>query len=557
MPRPEAPSPRTERKRRFKRWALGCYRLGVILAALACLRALPRDERALDPEVVLELSREFIPDAISAGDSSDGIFPLLNGDGQTVGWATSTYPHSAKIQGYSGPSELLVVFDSDRKVKGVRFLASADTDGHVKMVRKDAPFWRQWDGKAESELGAPGSPIVVSGATLTSEAMARGVAARFGAQGMDEWFPNALKPADVAKPFPGADRISETDARGIHQVWKKDELLGSVLRSSRMGIAARGYNGISDVIVCLAPDGEKILGIGFLGSRDNEPYISDVRNEVKFADGFAGKSVAAVLAEDVRASPSLFTSGASYTNQAVVESVREMLRRHIAEEEVKGFPWKASLAFVWIGTGIFVGVHKAGKRTAVRLSYAAVSVAAGLMLGWMVSQDQLVGWGMNGFGIRGILPLLALTAVALVIPAFTGKNVYCNRICPHGAAQTLAGSLMRKKRFHLPPKLHAALTRLPWLTLLAIWALAFLASGIPFAYFEPFETWSSGFVAFIPAAILTVGLVAAFFLPQAYCHYGCPTGALLKFLTASPTAWTRRDTIAAVLISAALLRVLL
>jgi polyferredoxin len=192
----------------------------------------------------------------------------------------------------------------------------------------------------------------------------------------------------------------------------------------------------------------------------------------------------------------------------------------------------------------------------VRLAYAAISVLAGLTLGWMVSQDQLVGWGMNGFGVRGVLPLLALTAAALVIPAFTGKNVYCNRICPHGAAQTLAGRLARK-RFHLPPKLHAALTRLPWLTLLAIWLLAFVASGIPFAYFEPFETWSSGFVAFVPAAILTVGLVAAFFLPQAYCHYGCPTGALLKFLTASPTSWTRRDSIAAILIAAALLRVLL
>lgn len=556
MAKTEAPSPRTDRKRRLKRWSLGSYRLGVILVALACLRALPRDKAALDPAVVLQHSKELIPAAVSTGEPSDGLFPLLDGEGQTLGWATSTFPQAAKIQGYSGPSELLVVFGADRRVKGVRFLASADTDGHVKMVREDAPFWRQWDGKAESALGAPGSPVVVSGATLTSESMARGVAARFGAEGMDEWFPDALKLADVAKPFPGADRISESDVSGIHQVWKKDELLGTVLRSSRMGISARGYNGISDVIVCLAPDGGKILGIGFLGSRDNEPYISDVRNEVKYADGFAGKSVAQVLAEDTKASPSLFTSGASYTNHAVVESVREMLRRHIAEKEAKGFPWKASLAFAWIGLGIFVGLHKAGNRPAVRLGYAAISVAAGLTLGWMVSQDQLVGWGMNGFGWRGILPLLALTAAALVIPAFTGKNVYCNRICPHGAAQALAGSLVRK-RFHLPPKLHAALTRLPWLTLLAIWALAFLASGIPFAHFEPFETWSSGFVAFVPAAILTVGLVAAFFLPQAYCHYGCPTGALLKFLTASPTAWTRRDTIASLLIAAALLRVLL
>jgi hypothetical protein len=556
MASPIAPSPQTERKRRLRRWALGSYRLGVILAALACLRALPRDEKALDPAVVLELSEELIPDAVSAGAPSDGLFPLLNGDGQTVGWATSTFPHAAKIQGYSGPSEILVVFGADRMVQGVRFLASADTVGHVKMVRKDELFWRQWDGKAEAALGAAGKPVVVSGATLTSESMARGVAARFGAEGMDEWFPRALALADAGKQFPGADRISESDVSGIHQVWKKENLLGMVLRSSRMGISARGYNGISDVIVCLAPDGGKILGIGFLGSRDNEPYVSDVRNEVRYADGFAGKGVEAVLAEDVRASPSLFTSGASYTNQAVVESVREMLRRYIAEEQGRGFPWKTSLAFAWIVLGVFVGVHKIGNRPPVRLAYAAISVLAGLTLGWMVSQDQLVGWGMNGFGIRGILPLLALTAAALVIPAFTGRNVYCNRICPHGAAQTLAGSLVRK-RFHLPPKLHATLTRLPWLTLLAIWALAFLVSGVPFAYFEPFEIWSSGFVAFIPAAILTVGLVAAFFLPQAYCHYGCPTGALLKFLTASPTAWTRRDTIATVLIAAALLRVLL
>jgi polyferredoxin len=99
------------------------------------------------------------------------------------------------------------------------------------------------------------------------------------------------------------------------------------------------------------------------------------------------------------------------------------------------------------------------------------------------------------------------------------------------------------------------LVRLPWATLLVIWLLAFLGSGIPLAYFEPFEIWSSGFIAFVPASIFTIGLVAAFFLPQAYCHYGCPTGALLRFLTQSPSAWTRRDTIAGVLIALACLYV--
>jgi Na+-translocating ferredoxin:NAD+ oxidoreductase RnfG subunit len=371
---------------------------------------------------------------------------------------------------------------------------------------------------------------------------------------MDEWFPSELQIKDVVKQFPLADRLSNGRGQGIYDVWAKEEKIGVVLRSSRMGVSARGYNGTSDVIVCLTLDGEKILGVGFLGSRDNEPYITDVGNEVKYADGFAGKTPEQVLGEDENDSPSLFTSGASYTNQAVVGSVKEMLRRYRTVESSGGFPWKSACACCWVLLGVFVGIHPLGNRSWARKGFAVLSVGAGILLGWMVSQDQLVGWGMNGFQVKGILPLLMLTAVALIVPAFTGKNVYCNRICPHGAAQVLAKSLV-KKRFSLPPKIHALFSRLPWLTLLVIWGLAFFASGIPFAYFEPFETWSSGFMALIPAAILTVGLVAAFFLPQAYCHYGCPTGALLKFLTASPTAWTHRDSVAGVLVIVALLHV--
>lgn len=149
-----------------------------------------------------------------------------------------------------------------------------------------------------------------------------------------------------------------------------------------------------------------------------------------------------------------------------------------------------------------------------------------------------------------------MTAIALVIPAFTGKNVYCSRICPHGAAQTLAGMAI-KKRWALPAKLHRTLSFFPWLTLLLIWGLALAGAGLPFAHAEPFEVWSTGFYALLPAAIFTLGLIMAFFLPQGYCHYGCPTGALLKFLTHSPGRWTRRDGIAATLVGIAWLASLL
>ena len=534
-------------KRRWKRWALACYRLGLIFGALALLRVLPKDDRHVDRERVLAEAKTIFPTAAALGEPAEGIFPLEDATGETLGWATTSFPQAEKIQGYSGPSEVLILFDAARVVKAVRFVDSADTAGHVKKIKDDPDFWEQWTGKSESSLCAAGKPRIVSGSTLTSEAMARGIAARFGAEGMDQWFPATLKLEDIAKWYEGADRIGELKESGAYHVWKGGEKKGTVLRSSRMGVSARGFNGTSDVIVSLDAEEKNILGIGFLGSRDNVPYIDDVRDEVKFADGFAGKTVAEVMAQNPEESDNLIVSGASRTAGAVIESVHEMLRRHHAEEISKGIPWKAYLACTWIGLGVFVGLSKRGNKARVRIPFAIVSVAAGIILGWMVSQDQLIGWGTDGLDFKGALPLLALTAVAMIVPAFTGKNIYCSRICPHGAAQSLAGQVV-KKRFALPKKVHAVMERMPWLTLVVIWVLAFLGSGIPFAYFEPFETWSSGFVAFVPATIFTVGIIAAFFLPQAYCHYGCPTGALLKFLTHAPGRWTMKDSIASGLV---------
>jgi polyferredoxin len=103
----------------------------------------------------------------------------------------------------------------------------------------------------------------------------------------------------------------------------------------------------------------------------------------------------------------------------------------------------------------------------------------------------------------------------------------------------------------LPPKFHRALAGLPWLTLGLLWLLAFLGLGFPFAHAEPFEVWSAGFIALVPVLIFAGGMIAAVFLPQAYCHYGCPTGAVLKFLASSPGRWTRRDAIAGAVVALA------
>lgn len=502
----------------------------------------------IDPAALLESARQEIPDAAATGDAEDGFFPLLDKGGGLLGWVGSTFPEAAAIQGYSGPSELLIVLNPERQVVAVRFLASADTSGHVAKVRNDPDFWNQWAGMGEARLGAAETPRIVSGATLTSEAMARGVAARFGASGQDQWFGKTLEPAAVRQWFPDATRIAATDTPGVSRVFADGVERGLLLRSSRMGVNARGYNGPADVLVAL--DGELVLGVGLFDSRDNEPYVGDVKDELRYADGFAGQSVAAILCPETPRQP-LIVSGASMTASAVIVTVREMLRRQRAVAAPEPVPWAMLVAFLWIGVGLWAGFSKRGQRPRWRAGFAVASVGAGLGLGLMLGQDQLIGWAGNGADVSKALPLIVLTAVALLVPALTGKNVYCSRICPHGAAQTLLGSLRRKRRFALPARWHKRLQGLPWLTLLAIWAVALAGLALPFAQAEPFEFWSAGFYAVIPAVIFSGGLIAALFLPQAYCHYGCPTGALLKFLSHAPGRFTRRDAVAGGLVALA------
>ena len=528
--------------RRWQRWAMGLLRLGLIAAAMGCL-FLAQSKESVDLEGLLREAKKDFPELVVLGAVEQGFFPVLDASQQVLGWITTTNPEARAVQGYAGPSELLVLLDTQRQVKRVCYWRSADTAGHVELVRRDKVFWSQWDGRGEASLGSLGSPQLVSGASLTSEAMARGLAARFGAKGMAEFFTKELALEDVKPWFAEATSISPLAKSGYYEVSGQGKILGNVLRSSRMGVAARGFNGSSDVLVALDLDDRQVLGVGVIGSRDNEPYVSDVKEELKYADGFVGKSI-----DDITASKDgsdfLLVSGASTTAYAVIGTVQEMLRRHRVTDEKKAFPWQLPASMLWLAAGLYLG-FRGGKKS--RAVFAVVSVLAGLVFGLMVGQGQLIGWARHGVDWRPALPLLALTAVALLVPALTGKNVYCSRICPHGAAQTLAGMVI-KKRFVVPAKLHRFFVAIPWLTLMAIWGLALAGSSLAFANAEPFEVWSTGFISLVPAVLFTISIAIAFFLPQGYCHYGCATGALLKFLTHAPGRWTKRDSVATVLV---------
>jgi hypothetical protein len=70
------------------------------------------------------------------------------------------------------------------------------------------------------------------------------------------------------------------------------------------------------------------------------------------------------------------------------------------------------------------------------------------------------------------------------------------------------------------------------------------------AHLEPFDAYVLTAASVATVSIAVAGLVAALFVPMAYCHYGCPTGVFLNFIRGHGRAdsFTRRDVVAVVLL---------
>jgi polyferredoxin len=150
--------------------------------------------------------------------------------------------------------------------------------------------------------------------------------------------------------------------------------------------------------------------------------------------------------------------------------------------------------------------------------------------------------------------MVLLLAAALAVPWTTRKPLYCQQLCPHGAAQELLGRVAPKRwRMTLPKDFAAGLRWLPGLLVGLVIVITLLGLPIDLAHLEPFDAYSLRAAGAATLAIAVVGLVASLFVPMAYCHYGCPTGVLLEFIRSRGPSdrFGRRDVAALLLVGVA------
>jgi NosR/NirI family transcriptional regulator, nitrous oxide reductase regulator len=559
----------------FKPVLLRLYRAGVLVVIAWLIHDqhrwfMAQTEGALDVSGV----RDFFPAAASLGarDPDTAIQRVLDSSGETLGLVTQTTPLSDKILGYSGPTNTLIACDAQGRIIGLRVLGSGDTPEHLAEVIRHRAFFNAFKG---AKLGDPAShPKVdgVSGATLTSTAIAEGVLRRLGQEGASLRFPEPITLEEVKAVMPEAATVRSVPGKpGMLAVLDANGTqIAQATRTSPSSDTIVGYKGPSDMLIVLDADGVKIIGIRLRKSYDTREYVGYVTDDRYFMNLFNGMTLEQLGKLDFAQAKVEGVSGATETSWAVAEGLKRRAQV-LSTAPPKGnwlsiFTLKAAdwgllgvLAFSLVMT--FTSLR--GQRWARWLQYGLLIGYAGLYCGALLSQAMFAGWALHGIPWKTAPVLVLLTAFALALPMFTRRQFYCHHYCPHGALQQVLAHRV-KWQIHVPHKLGLWLEKVPWLLLIFVVVAVMLRWNVNLNALEAFDAWlirlggtANGhqtnivmLAGWATIALAVAGLVASLFVPMAYCRYGCPTGAMLKFLRYAGHGdfFNKRDAAAALLV---------
>lgn len=547
---------------RVSAWLVRGWRLGALAtAALLLQRTTPLTESALT-RLTLDDARAFFPEAKRLRSGPSQTLDVQDSFGNRLGRLVTTSPDADAIVGYAGPSNVLVALDVQEKIVGTRILSSEDTPEHVDQLRRDPAFGDSFKGWRPTAQPAP--PLAgYAGSTLTAYAITESIQQRLSGNYVSLRFPLPLSLTEIqtggfpeATAFePNTPRLGWNLVRGPNRAH-----LGYMVRSSPSADEVLGYAGPSESLVAVEPDGLRLRKVTLRSTYDTADYVSRIQDEEPDPQGrtYLSKLTQWNVREwaefDFRKAELDTVSGATLTSYALAKGLQtrfaddqsggQRSRVTTAERVRTGALW----CFVVGGLVMtFTGLH--GRPLLRRLWQLLLVGGLGLWLGQLVSLSLFAGWARHGAPWAQAPALLALAGVALLVPWATRRQTYCHHVCPHGAAQELLGGF---KRLHvtIPARWHAWLSRGPALALAGAFLAALLWPRWSLGQAEPFDAWVLGLAVAIPLTLAVVGLLAAVSVPQAYCKYGCPTGALLKFVRTSSgdERWARRDTLAALIL---------
>lgn len=546
-----------------RHWKPAALRLWRVLLLAAAVIAIRRTQPSEVGELTVDRVRDFFPAAAVLAAQS-GMQVVKDASGITLGHVMQTSPEADDIIGYAGPTNTLIALDSRGKVLGLRILHSGDTTDHVAEVVGQRSFFKQFTHKKAAEV-ANLHVDGVSGATLTSSAIAEGVLRRLGKSATTSLrFPDAITLDEVKKLEPQAAKVRESTTHpGSQEVLDaKGQVIALAVRTAPASDGIVGYKGPSDTFMLMDASGSTLRGIALRRSYDTDVYVGYVTGDAAFLKTFDGMALEQIAKLDFAKAGVEGVSGATQTSYGIAEGVRVRAQSLLKEKEAKR-GWWTRIRWRWQDTGHVLILAAAFAMAFTRLRgiawcrhahHGLLVIYGGFIAGEMLSQGLLVGWAAHGTPWRNAQGLVLLAVVALLGPVFTSKQLYCHHICPHGALQQLVA---RRMRWQWSPskQVERVLTKLPFVLLAFVLLSVAIAWPVNLNALEPFDAYVFRVAGWASIAIAIGGLLWSLMTPLAYCRYGCPTGALFKLLrfTGEGDRFGMRDWLAALCVAGVLL----
>jgi NosR/NirI family nitrous oxide reductase transcriptional regulator len=316
--------------------------------------------------------------------------------------------------------------------------------------------------------------------------------------------------------------------------------IGYAVRTAPVSDHIVGYRGWTDTLVVFDPS-LHVLGVRIRSSQDTRDHVGDVTGDPYYLQTWNGKpwrDVAKVTPEEAGIEG---VSGATMTSLAVAEGIQQRLLSSLDAMAVGPPPLRVrardiGLALITVA-GTVLALAGTHGRPALRLGFQLLVISyIGFINGDLLAQSLFVGWAQNGVPWQTAPGLALLLAAALIVPWVSGKPVYCQQLCPHGAAQEIIHRVApRSWRWKIRADVDRALRWLAPGLLAVILIASIMLLPIDLADLEPFDAYLLRSAGWATIAIALAGLILAAFVPMGYCRYGCPTGALLTFLRAHGT----------------------
>lgn len=535
--------------------AVRIFMLLLIVIGIRWRETANNDSPSERPVLSIKVAQYVVPNAETVEQQGEDLQAAFGSDEQPLGSVTSTIPEANGVIGYRGPSHSVLLVDEAGIIQKAALLSSRDTPEHIQIVKDDKAFWKQFEGWQPGSLKSPSEIDAVSGATLTSLAVAEGIALRMGQRPGSMKFPDAISLEELSTmwPEPRVHLEASDEDTHVEVVDAEGRTTGLLIRTGALIDSIAGYQGPTELLIAVDSVG-RIIDVRKRSSWDNEPYASYMDDEPGFWKAFRGASLEDIAEANLEELEVEGVSGATMTSVAAADTViaaaAEWVQRRQQEQaakEAKQIHWTAndvgSVLVVLVGCLIALTRLRSIRWLSLVWNIVLV-VYFGLLTGNLISLVLIFGWSASGIAYQLAPGLTVVVAASFMLPALSKRNVYCSHLCPHGAAQQLLRNRL-PKRLRLPRRWMKILTWVPGILLLAATISVIVNASFNLAAIEPFNAYI-WYVSGMSSLVLAVtSLIWSSFEPMAWCRYGCSTGRLLDYvrLTAASTRFRIADAV--------------